>query len=189
MGLEMEEGSSVNISKIPEALITYDQVLLSQINHCAKLSGLVIKTGSGTIHREVDLAVCVDSLRSLLPITLRKKVEEKIAWYRRWVFERASKYECFKKKTCARDIKAFERMIDEIMNEAVEEFPGYSHVFDGVLYYYLWPYDEHQAGPIIKFSQFKLTLIVDLLAEEGIIALKQPSLFVGGVRNVPEHSH
>jgi hypothetical protein len=186
MGLELEEGS-VKISKIPEALITYDQVILSQINHCAKLSGLFIETSSGTIHRDVDLAVCVESLRSLLPLALRKKVEEKIAWYRQWVYERASKYICFKNKTCASDKEAYKRMINEIISEA--EFPGYRHVIDGVVNYFLWPYDKHLAIHIIKFSQFKLTLIVDLLAEEGIIGLKQPTLFVGGVKNVLEHSY
>jgi len=185
----MEEGSDVGLSRIPEAVMTYEQVLLSQINHCAKLSGLIIKAGTQTIHRDLDIVVCVNSLQSLLPIELRKKLEERINWFKRWIFERANRYECFRNKTCGKsseEFKKFKAMVDEIANEASEQFPGYSHIINGFISFLLWPYEVQETFNVVSAWQFKLTLIVDLLAEEGIIGLKQPTLFVGGVKNVPK---
>jgi hypothetical protein len=80
-------------------------------------------------------------------------------------------------------------MYDEIYSEARQQFRGYRHVVDGMVAYYTWPYEKHTAWTIIRFNLFKLTLIVDLLAEEGIIGFKQPTLFVGGVKSVPERSN
>ncbi|MCC5990524.1 MAG: hypothetical protein LM558_03340, partial [Thermosphaera sp.] len=70
-----------------------------------------------------------------------------------------------------------------------QAFPNYSHIFDGFVAYVVWPYNEYYPWIIIHYYLFKLTLVIDILAEEGIIGLKQPSLYVGGVKNVSKQSH
>jgi hypothetical protein len=184
----MGEQGGVSVARVPEAVTTYDQVILSQINYCTKLSGLVVSTSTGTVKRVADLEFCVNSLISLLPIEMRLKLEERLRWFKQWVLERASRYECFKKKTCGEEREYWETMIKEIYREAKEAFPGYSHTINGFIAYVVWPYDQYFPWIIIYNSLFKLTLIIDMLAEEGIIGLKQPSLYVGGIKNVPKQS-
>jgi len=183
-----EQVKGVSVARVPEAVLTYEQVILSQINYCTKLSGLVVSSNTGTVKRVTDLEFCVNSLISLLPIEMRRKFEERLLRFKQWVLERASRYECFKKKTCGEEREYWETMIKEIYREAKEVFPGYSHTIVGFIAYVIWPYDEYFPWIRIYNSLFELTLIIDMLAEEGIIGLKQPSLYVGGVRNVPEHS-
>ena len=185
----MGEHGGISVARVPEAVLTYEQIILSQINHCTKLTGLVVSSNTGMVERYTDLNFCVNSLISLLPLEMRLRFKERLDWYRNWVLERARRYECFKNKTCGENRELLDTMIKEIYTEAKQAFPGYSHILNGFVAYVVWPYNQYYPYIIIHYHLFRLTLVIDMLAEEGIIGLKQPSLYVGGVKNVSKQSH
>jgi hypothetical protein len=167
------------LEKVLEAAISYEQVLLSQISYCSKLTNLASETISSEgiqylRDNSMSLMVCVKNLITLLPKDLRlrvfsreREIEEKIADY-------ASKHECFKSKTCGE--KELDVIESAVRKAILKELPEYTHVI-------VYPLSLVVRGETssIGMDIFRLALVVDILMEEGIIGLKQSSLFVGRV--------
>jgi len=171
------------LEKVLEAAISYEQVLLSQISYCSKLTNLINETFSNEgvqylRNSSSSLMVCVKNLITLLPKDLRlrvfsreREIEEKIADY-------ASKHKCFKDNTCGE--KELDAVESAVRKAILKELPEYTHVI-------MYPLSLVIRGETssIGMNIFRLALVVDILMEEGIIGLKQSSLFVGRV-DVPK---
>jgi hypothetical protein len=176
------------LEKVLEAAISYEQVLLSQISYCSKLTNLISETFSNEgiqylRDRRLSLMVCVDNLISLLPKDLRLKVFERELRIKREIRERladyARKYGCPKRDTCEEE--KIEAIMSEVSRAVNEEIPGYAHLIRRVVAWFV----EGESVLVVCLYQLRLALVVDVLMEEGIIGLKQSSLFVGRV-DVPK---
>jgi hypothetical protein len=169
-----------------EAAISYEQVLLSQISYCAKLTHLISYSyGYGDdVAYETDnrfsLSVCIDNLISLLPKDLRMKFFDKEKEIKKKILDYAKNYECVKNDNCKDN--ELDEIIPNILGKLSKEFPEYSHLIKYLITYLIR--EESKYG-FVKYLQFRLALIIDVLVEEGIIGLKQSSLFVGRV-DVPK---
>jgi len=173
------------LEKVLEAAISYEQVLLSQISYCSKLTNIVSETFSseGVAYlrdSSSSLVVCVGNLISLLPKHLRLKVFERGSEIKKRIADYASKYECLRKKTCREE--EIETIVSEVSKAMRKELPEYAHVINYVV---AWFVEGGSTSLLISLYLFRLALVVDVLMEEGVIGLKQSSLFVGRV-DVPK---
>ena len=174
------EGSQ--LEKVLEAAISYEQVLLSQISYCAKLTHLISHSyGYGDdVAYETDnrfsLSVCIDNLISLLPKNLRIKFFDKEKEIKKKILDYASNYECIKNDSCKDN--ELDMIVSDIRKILSKELPEYSHLIRYVIEFII---NKKSKYNFIKYLQFQLVLIIDTLIEEGIIGLKQSSLFVGRV--------
>jgi len=172
-----------SLEKVLEAAISYEQVLLSQISYCAKLTNLLNETlsneGTQYIYNNTrSLIICVDNLISLLPKDLRLKVFSREWEIRKRIADYANNYKCLKDDTCSE--KDLENIELEVLRVMRKELPEYSHIIS----YIIRSVVRGKASSVGVY-QFRLALVVDVLMEEGIIGLKQSSLFVGRV-DVPK---
>jgi hypothetical protein len=172
------------LEKVLEAAISYEQVLLSQISYCSKLTDLLSETlsseGAQYLRRRyLSLVVCVGNLISLLPKHLRLKVFSREREIMRRIDGYASKYECLKRDTCKGE--EIEAIISEVSRAMYKEIPEYAHLINYVVAWFV----KEGTASLIGLYQLRLALVVDVLMEEGVIGLKQSSLFVGRV-GVPE---
>jgi hypothetical protein len=171
------------LEKVLEAAISYEQVLLSQISYCSKLTNLISETISNEgvqylRNSSSSLMVCVKNLITLLPKDLRLRVFKREAEIRKRIADYASKYECLKRDTCKEEeIYAIESAVRRAI---LKEFPEYAHVIDFPLNLVI-----RGGASSVGMNLFRLALAVDVLMEEGVIGLKRSSLFVGRV-GVPE---
>ena len=171
------------LEKVLEAAISYEQVLLSQISYCSKLTNLISETLSNEgvqylRNSSSSLIVCVKNLITLLPKDLRLRVLSRAREIVRRIADYASKYECFRNNTCGE--KELDAVESAVKRDILKEFPEYAHVID-------FPLDLVVRGgeSSVGMNLFMLALVVDLLMEEGIIGLRRTGLFVGRV-DVPK---
>jgi hypothetical protein len=175
------------LEKVLETVISYEQVLLSQISYCAKLTHLIsYNYGYGDdVAYESDnifsLSVCIDNLISLLPKDLRMKFFNKEKEIIRKIKSYVKNYECLKNDSCKDD--ELEKIKISINVKLSDELPEYSHLTKYIVEYFIT--EEESKLISVKYKQFQFALIIDVLMEEGIIGLKQSSLFVGRV-DVPK---
>jgi hypothetical protein len=180
---ELDRDSS--LEKVLEAAISYEQVLLSQISYCAKLTHLISYSyghGDDVVYENdnrFSLDVCVSNLISLLPKDLRMKFFNKEKEIKKKILNYASNYECIKNDSCKDN--ELDAIVSDIRKKLSKELYEYSHLI-GFLIDYLIKKSNYS---FIKYLQFQLALIVDVLVEEGVIGLKRSSLFVGRV-DVPK---
>jgi len=171
------------LEKVLEAAISYEQVLLSQVSYCSKQTNLISETISNEgvqylRNSSLSLMVCVKNLITLLPKDLRLRVFSREREIVRRITDYANRYECFRNDTCGE--KELDAIESAVRKAIVKEFPEYAHVID-------FPLDLVIRGEASNMGMnlFRLALVVDVLMEEGIIGLKQSSLFVGRV-DVPK---
>jgi len=158
------------LEKVLEAAISYEQVLLSQISYCSKLTNLISETLSNEgvqylRDRSLSLMVCVDNLISLLPRHLRLKVFERELRIEREIRRRfadyASKYECLERDTCKRG--EIETIVSEVSRAMRKEIPEYAHLVRRVVAWFV----DGRSASVISLYQLRLALVVDVLMEEG----------------------
>ena len=173
------------LEKVLEAAISYEQVLLSQISYCSKLTNLISETFSNEgvqylRNSSSSLVVCVKNLITLLPKDLRLRVLSRAREIVRRIADYANEYECFRNDTCG--IKELDAVESAVKRAILKEFPEYAHVID-------FPLDLVVRGgeSSVGMNLFMLALVVDLLMEEGIIGLRRTGFFVGRV-DVPKQS-
>jgi len=171
-----------SLEKVLEAAISYEQVLLSQISYCAKLTNLISYNydyGDDIVYEsdnEFSLEVCVSNLISLVPRDLRLKFFDKEKEIKKKILDYANNYECIKNDNC--EDNELDVIASEIRKKLSKELPEYSHLIGFLIDFLVIKKSKYS---FVKYLQFQLALIVDLLIEEGIIGLKRSSLFVGRV--------
>jgi len=159
------------VVKIPEPLISYEQVLLSQIHFCAKVS-----------HEQYPL--CVDNLISLLPIEIKEQVNERYDQIlgiirnhlKKLKLDCCNSLDLYDFCTCLQDDVTITKkeILENIKIETPALYTKYVHILPAVISNILNPTNQ----PISPWK-LKFTIASELLIELGIIAPKPSLSYIG----------
>jgi len=168
-------GERKPVLRVEEPLVSYEQVLLSQINFCAKASSEAFP-------------LCVDNLISLLPLELRVEVLREYDEVRsalvKYILEEATDA-CRVNDVSINCELAWAEMLDirdRVVSKVKAERPGmyskHGHVLGGLVLDLLTSGKpvQHLAGYKLKFS-----IVLHKLLELQIVAPKSAALYVGRV--------
>jgi hypothetical protein len=168
-------GERKSVLRVEEPLVSYEQILLSQINFCAKVSSEAFP-------------LCVDNLISLLPLELRVEVlreyDEVKSVLVKYILEEAGDA-CRVNDVSLNCELAWTEMLDmrdRVVSKVKAERPGmylkHGHVLGGVVLDLLTSGKpvQHLAGYKLKFS-----IVLHKLLELQIVAPKSAALYVGRV--------
>lgn len=172
-----DERKPRSVLKTEEPLVSYEQVLLSQINYCAKVSGN-------------EFPLCVNNLISLLPLELRAEVLREYTE----VKSTLEKYIAEGVKSCrfeewglVCDLKmhiydAWNVVLSRVMAKRPDLYMKHGHVLGGVVLDLL-----ARAGRVQSFmqpvarSELKFSIVLHKLLELQIVAPKSSAIYVGRV--------
>ncbi len=166
-----------SVLKAEEPLVSYEQVLLSQIDYCAKVS-------------RKEFPLCVDNLISLLPSELRAEVLREYIEVKgtleKYIVEEVEGctleewgLECDLKM---RIYDACNVVLNRVMAERPDLYMKHGHVLGGVVLDLL-----ASAGRIRDFmspvarSKLKFSIVLHKLLELQIVAPKSSAIYVGRV--------
>jgi len=176
-GLSGEERSG-SVLRVEEPLVSYEQVLLSQINYCAKASSK-------------GFPLCVDNLISLLPLELRaellREYSEIISTLVKYIIEEAAG-PCRLKDTSLICELALEdmfevrnRVVSKVKAEKPDLYLKHGHVLGGLVLNLLTSNKPEQLQHLAD-HKLKFSIVLHKLLEQQIVAPKSATLYVGRVK-------
>jgi len=167
------EKKSRSVLRAEEPLVSYEQVLLSQINYCAKVSS-------------ESFSLCVDNLISLLPSELRAEVlreyDEIESLLVKHIVEEVKDCRLEDEHlTCdlalVEALETHDRVVSRVKAEKPDLYLKHGHVLGGlVLDLLINKPVQHIANYKLKFS-----IVLHKLLELQIVAPKNAALYVGRV--------
>jgi len=178
------EKKSKDIIRTQEPLVSYEQVLLSQVDYCGKVS----------ITR---FPLCVDYLISLLPQELRGRVLERLEEITTIVKSLVLKQPyCFKEqlKLGICSISGLDypnhmgSVLEEIRRKHQKLYERYSYILPSVVRAFTYVHEDPHTKVPLGIYKLKAALAIEALMEEGIIGPKERALAIGvarGKKSVP----
>jgi hypothetical protein len=174
----VERDREYSVSRIPEPLVSYEYVLLTQVSHCAKTS-------------YAEYPLCVDNLISLLPLELQERV---IAEYTRVVrrvlsYIRELNLECCRETLESAGVcycegyeekRALRALLDLVEERGDRELLVYRHILPTLISSIV---SAHPEKPPVGVWKLKFTIATRLLLESGVIGPKTGALFIGRVED------
>ena len=171
-------GNTKSIIKTEEPLVSYERVLLSQIDYCGKVS-------------DVQYPTCVDNLFALLPTDIKTIVANKYNQVLSVVLDYVVAYAKEKGFNCCKEYSdgiiichcdPYTERISAIASLIKENHPDlylrYRHVIKPIITYI---FSTNSRIPTIAFSILMYTIIIDTLLEHKIIAPSGGTIHIGRV--------
>lgn len=171
------EKRSRSVLKAEEPLVSYEQVLLSQINYCAKVSSK-------------EFPLCVNNLISLLPSELRAEV------LREYIEVKSAleKYIVEEVKSCRLEERGLDCdlemdiydacnvVLSKVMAERPDLYMKHGHALGGFILDLIASAGRVQVfnQPIAR-SELKFSIVLHKLLELQIVAPKSSAIYVGRV--------
>jgi hypothetical protein len=159
--------AAAGVRRVDEAQLTYDQIILSQINYCSKAVGVAYNA-------------CVSNLVSMLPLSLREEVNKRFL----------TLYRAIKRIACPEESE--EHLIrrqeaSSIVGKIALEHPTLFHRYGSTLpslIYSLCTREARVRGIATGVYRLWFSIVLEVLEETGFIGLKGSQVFIG-VPNVP----
>jgi hypothetical protein len=167
------EKRSRSVLRVEEPLVSYEQVLLSQINYCAKVSS-------------ESFSLCVDNLISLLPSELRAEVlreyDEIESLLVKHIVEDVKNCRLEDGRlTCdlalVEGFEARDRVVSRVKVEKPDLYFKHGHVLGGLVLDLLI---NRPMQPVANYK-LKFSIVLNKLLELQIVAPKSAALYVGRV--------
>jgi hypothetical protein len=158
---------AAGVRRVDEAQLTYDQIILSQINYCSKAVGVAYNA-------------CVSNLVSMLPLSLREEVNKRFI----------TLYRAIKGIACPEESEEHlirRREAPSIVGKIALEHPTLFHRYGSTLpslIYSLCTWEARVRGIATGVYRLWFAIVLEVLEEAGFIGLKGSQVFIG-VPNVP----
>jgi len=159
--------AAAGVRRVDEAQLTYDQIILSQINFCSKVVGVYYNA-------------CVSNLVSMLPSSVREEVNKRVL----------TLYRAIKDIACPEsDVEKLIRWREapSILWKIIHDHPSLFHRYGSVLpslIYTLCTKEARLRGNARGFYRLWFAIVLEVLEEVGFIGLKGSQVFIGAP-NVP----
>jgi hypothetical protein len=155
----------VGVRRVDEAQLTYDQIILSQINFCSKISGAAYDA-------------CVSNLVSMLPSSLKDEVNKRFI----------TLYRAIKTLACNErdELLIGKREVFSIVEKIVLDHPylyRYASALPSLIYT-LCSKSARIKNTARGLYRLWFSIVLEVLEEAGFIGLKGSQVFIG-VPNVP----
>jgi hypothetical protein len=160
----MVQNMESSIKKVIEPVMSYEELLLNQINYCAKIL-------------DDHFLACVERLMDIIP----KEVEEEVLRRFRKILKPVINFlnddRCRSLNSSSNEGKLLRSYVDEIYNSYDEDF----RLYERFVYYLVLVYcNQSSYIPNVK-ALLKFRIIIDVLEESGLLGLKNKGLYVGRV--------
>jgi hypothetical protein len=165
------------VVKAEEPLVSYEQVLLSQISHCSKI--------------RTDFEFCVDNLVSLLPPELKSEVFKEfnsiIGLLQDYILEETNKCKLvggFLECTVEGDefLVTWSKTLSRVKKERPDLYFKYRHTIDEMIFRLLISFRPSPFKVDNAYSKLMFSIVIQKLLESQIIAPKNSAIHVGHVQ-------
>jgi hypothetical protein len=162
--------AAAGVRRVDEAQLTYDQIILSQIDYCSKVVGVYYNA-------------CVSNLVSMLPLSLREEVNKRFL----------TLYRAIKRIACPEESEEHlirSREAPSILWKIIHDHPSLFHRYGSTLpslIYSLCTREARLRGVATGVYRLWFAIVLEVLEEAGFIGLKGSQVFIG-VPNVPRES-
>jgi hypothetical protein len=159
----MVQNMESSIKKVVEPVMSYEELLLNQINYCAKIL-------------DEHFLVCIERLMDIIP----KEVEEEVLRMFKKIVKPINNFlnedRCRSLNSSSNEDELLRSYVNEIYKNYDEDF----HLYERFVYYLVRAYCDRNyisyARALLKFR-----IIINVLEESGLLGLKNKGLYVGRV--------
>ena len=159
----MVQNMESSIKKVVEPVMSYEELLLNQINYCAKIL-------------DDHFMVCVEHLMNIIP----KEVEEEVLRRFRKILKSVNNFlnddRCKSLNSSSNEGELLRSYVNEIYKNYDEDF----HLYERFVYHLVLAYCDLGFISVVR-TNLKFRIIVDVLEESGLLGLKNKGLYVGRV--------
>jgi hypothetical protein len=157
--------AAAGVRRVDEAQLTYDQIILSQIDYCSKVIGVAYNA-------------CVSNLVSMLPLSLREEVNKRFL----------TLYRTIKGVACPEadsdDVEQLKRWREagSILWKIIRDHPSLFHHYGSVLPSLIYSLCTKEAAlrrHIRGIYRLWFAIVLEVLEETGFIGLKGSQVFIG----------